>query len=181
MSAKKILLAVAEELVRTTLAEQLELHDEFAVVPVISGEAAIQKTKKNNFELILLDINREYFEGLQVCRGLRKSHVKCPIIVLISAENEVKYKSGMEFGPNDYLIKPFKFANLLSCVRTHIHKNERSKNSEFTVGPYIFWPATRHLIEIESKNFVRLTDKRYLNEIFLGLFKKIQFKFLCSL
>ena len=157
MSAKQILLAVGEEPFRAALVEQLELYKEFAIVPVISGEAAIQKTKSENFDLILLDSNLGNLSGLEVCKILRKSHLTCPIIMLMAAENALKYKSSTEFGADDCVMKPFKLDTLLSSVRSHIHKHEQSENAEFTVGPYQFRPSNRQLIRIESKN-------AYINE-----------------
>ena len=167
MSAKQILLAVGEEPFRAALVEQLELYNEFAIVPVVSGETTILKTKSDNFDLILLDMNLGNLNGLEVCKVLRKSNIRCPILILMAAENDLNYKSGMEFGADDYVMKPFKFDTLLSCVRSHIHKHEQSENAEFNVGPYKFRPSTRQLIRMESKNYVRLTDKETSILIFL--------------
>ena len=169
MSAKHILLAVGEDPFRAALAEQLELHNEFAIVPVTSGEAAIQKTNSKFFDLILLDFYLGKFDGLEVCKILRKSHVKCPIIILMSAENHLNFELGMEFGADDCVMKPFKLASLLSCIRSHLHKHEQSETAEFTVGPYKFMPSTRQLIRIGNKNHVRLTDKE--SSILIYLFR----------
>ena len=169
MAAKRILLAVGEEPFRVALVEQLELYNEFVIVPVISGEAAIQKTKSDNFGLILLDFNLGNLDGLQVCKILRESNVKCPIIMLVSAENDPKLESSTEFGADDSVMKPFKLASLLSCVRSHLRKHEQSENAELTVGPYKFSPSTRQLISIKSKTYVRLTDKE--TSILIYLFR----------
>jgi len=169
MSAKQILLAVAEEPFGKVLAEQLELHNEFAIIPVISGDAAIQQIKSDYFDLILLDINPGKFNGSEVCKSMRKSHVKCPIIMLVPADNNLNYQSVIEFGANDCVEKPFKLETLLTCIRSHIRKHERSKNAEFNVGPYLFRPSTRQLFQIENKNYVRLTDKE--TSILIYLFR----------
>ena len=126
MSAKKILLAAAEEPFRVALHEQLELQEEFTILPVISSCAAIEKTKSKHFDLILLDINPDDLGDPEVCKKLRKTDVKCPIIIFISPENDPNSNLFIGLGANDYVVKPFKFITLLSCIRSHIHQHERS-------------------------------------------------------
>jgi len=159
MSAKNILLAVAEEPFRVALVEQLELQEEFTIVPVLSGRAVIDKTKSTYFDLILLDINPDDLGDPQVCKKLRKTDVKCPIIIFISPENDPNNNWFLGIGATDYVVKPFKFVTLLSRIRSHIHQHERSEKAEFSVGPYIFRPSVRQLFQNESNIYLRLTDK----------------------
>jgi len=159
MSAKKILLAAAEEPFRVALHEQLELQEEFVILPVISGSAAIEKTKSNHFDLILLDINPDALGSSQVGEYLRKYDVKCPIIMLMPPENDPNSNLFIGLGANDYVVKPFKFITLLSCIRSHIHQHERSEKAEFSVGPYIFRPSVRQLFQNETNIYLRLTEK----------------------
>ena len=158
MSAKKILLAAAEEPFRVALHEQLELQEEFVILPEISGSAAIEKTKSNHFDLILLDINPDDLGSSQVVEYLRKYDVKCPIM-LMPPENDPNSNLFIGLGANDYVVKPFKFITLLSCIRSHIHQHERSEKAEFSVGPYIFRPSVRQLFQNETNIYLRLTEK----------------------
>jgi len=78
MTAKKILLVDDEQPLRHSLAEQLELHDEFVTTQSGDGSAALELAKGQHFDLILLDVGLGELDGREVCKMMRKGGVKCP-------------------------------------------------------------------------------------------------------
>lgn len=167
MAAKKILLVVSEEPFRVALVEQLELNGEFEVISAESGAAALEKVNTDVFAAILLDFDLGNLDGTAVCRILRRSHVQCPIIMLIPSDCNLKTKLGIDVGVNDYVIKPVRINILLSRIRSQLYQYDRSENSEIYIGPYIFQPSAKKLLRHGNKNNVRLTDKETAILIYL--------------
>ena len=159
MTAKKILLVDDEAALRESLAEQLELHEEFTTTQVGCGAEALAAAKDDHFDLILLDVGLGDVDGREVCKMLRKAGIKCPIIMLTAADSDADTILGLESGANDYVTKPFKFAVLLARIRSQLRQHEQSEDAVFAIGPYTFRPSAKMLIETEKNQKVRLTEK----------------------
>jgi len=157
--AKKILLVDDDDLLRETLIEQFGVHDEFAVDPIATASAAIERVKEEaHIDLMLLDVGLPDMDGREACRIMRKNGFKSPIIMLTGADSEADTILGLDAGANDYVSKPFKFGVLLARVRAHLRSHEQSEDAVFKVGPYEFRPAVKMLVTPEDKK-IRLTEK----------------------
>ena len=159
MTAKKILLVDDEAPLRDALAEQLELHDEFATTQAGSGAEALERAKDGPFDLLLLDVGLGDLDGREVCKMLRKAGVKCPVIMLTAADRDADTILGLESGANDCVAKPFKFSVLLARIRSHLRQHEQSVDAVFTIGHYTFRPSAKLLLEDGSNQKARLTEK----------------------
>ncbi len=159
MTAKKILLVDDEAPLRESLAEQLELHDEFTTQQAESGAQALESVKGDHFDLILLDVGLPDIDGREACKMMRRNGVKCPIIMLTAAGSDADTILGLESGANDYVTKPFKFAVLLARVRAQLRQHEQSEDAVFAIGPYTFRPSAKLLLHNENNQKVRLTEK----------------------
>ncbi|MAW81539.1 MAG: DNA-binding response regulator [Parvularcula sp.] len=156
---KKILLVDDDELLRDALVDQFAVHDEFAVEPVMTAQAAIDRVKEEaHIDLMLLDVGLPDMDGREACRIMRKNGFKSPIIMLTGADSEADTILGLDAGANDYVSKPFKFGVLLARVRAHLRSHEQSEDAVFKVGPYEFRPAVKMLVTPEDKK-IRLTEK----------------------
>ena len=156
---KKILLVDDDELLRDALIDQFGVHDEFAVEPVMTAHAAIDRVKEEaHIDLMLLDVGLPDMDGREACRVMRKNGFKSPIIMLTGADSEADTILGLDAGANDYVSKPFKFGVLLARVRAHLRSHEQSEDAVFKVGPYEFRPAVKMLVTPEDKK-IRLTEK----------------------
>jgi len=159
MGGKRILLVDDDEALRSTLAEQPELHEEFETVQVGNGQAGIETAKTDHFDLILLDVGLPDTDGREVCRAMRKNGFKMPIIMLTGADSDAEEILGLESGANDYITKPFKVGVLLARIRGQLRQHEQSEDAVFTIGPYSFRPAQKMMIHKETEKKVRLTEK----------------------
>jgi DNA-binding response OmpR family regulator len=65
----------------------------------------------------------------------------------------------LEAGANDYVVKPFRSAELLARLRAQLRLFEDSEDATFSIGPYVFRPAARLLQDPARKSRIRLTDK----------------------
>lgn len=93
------------------------------------GEDAIYMASINNYDLILLDIMIPKMSGIEVCRALRKDKNNA-YIVLLSAKSEIEDKvAGLDAGADDYITKPFAFAEVLARLRAVLRRNSDEKES----------------------------------------------------
>ena len=159
MTAKKILLVDDEAPLRQSLAEQLELLDEFTAIQAETGSGGLEAAKGEHIDLVLLDVGLPGLDGREVCKMMRKGGVKCPIIMLTAAGGESDTILGLELGANDYVTKPFKFAVLLARIRAQLRQHEQSEDAIFNIGPYTFRPSAKLLLHNDKKQKIRLTDK----------------------
>src|SRR5690554_6400900 len=155
---KKILLVDDDDVLRDSLAEQLELHDEFACAAVATAEAGIEHAKNNHVDLVLLDVGLPDMDGREACRLMREGGVTVPIVMLTGVDTDADTILGLDAGANDYVTKPFRFGVLLARMRAHLRSHEQSEDAVFSIGPYTFRPSVKLLVDANEMKF-RLTEK----------------------
>ena len=159
MSQRKTLLIVDDDNdLRTALAEQLQLHEEFTVVQAETAGDGARLGKEARPDLILLDVDLPDMDGREACRLMRKGGVTAPIIMLTAAATDADTILGLDSGANDYVTKPFRFGVLLARIRAQLRSHEASEDAVFRIGPYEFRPAGKLLVDDKGKK-VRLTEK----------------------
>ncbi len=158
-TGRRVLLVDDDEALRDMLAEQLQLHEEFAVVTAGSGGEALAIARKDYFDVIILDVGLPDMDGREVCRLMRRAGVKSPVIMLTGADSDADTILGLDAGANDYVTKPFRLGVLLARLRAHVRQHERSDDAVFTIGPYAFRPSAKMLVDYETSKKIRLTDK----------------------
>ena len=158
-TGKKVLLVDDDEALRTSLSEQLQLHEEFLTVEAGSAKEALELAKGEYYDAILLDVGLPDGDGRDLCRVMRRNGVKAPIIMLTAHESDADQILGLDAGANDYVAKPFKLGVLLARLRAQLRTHEQSEDAVFTIGPYTFRPSAKMLIHNESQQKVRLTEK----------------------
>ncbi|MBM3488358.1 MAG: response regulator transcription factor [Alphaproteobacteria bacterium] len=156
---KKILIVDDDAPLRAALAEQLQQHEEFAVVIGENGAAALKLVKTDRFDLLILDVGLPDMDGRDLCRLIRRSGVKEPIIMLTGADSEADTILGLDAGANDYISKPFRLGVLLARIRAQLRQHERSEDAVFAIGPYSFRSSAKLLLETVTNKKVRLTEK----------------------
>ncbi|WP_419903200.1 response regulator transcription factor [Kiloniella sp.] len=158
-TGRKILLVDDDDALRSSLSEQLRLHEEFETTEAINGMEGLEKAKGDYFDAILLDVGLPDMDGREVCRLMRRAGVKSPIIMLTAAESDADTILGLDAGANDYITKPFRLGVLLARLRAQLRQHEQSEDAVFTIGPYTFQPSGKILIEGETQKKIRLTEK----------------------
>jgi DNA-binding response OmpR family regulator len=158
MTSRTILLVDDDKDLSDALVEQLSLYDEFTIQQEESATAGIKAARDGHVDLIVMDVGLPDMDGREAVKLLRKNGVKAPIILLTGHDSDSDEILGLEAGANDYITKPFRFAVLLTRIRTHLRQHEQSEDATFTIGPYTFKPASKMLID-ESGGKVRLTEK----------------------
>ncbi len=156
---KRILLVEDDETLRQSLAEQLQLLEEFDTIEVSTGTSALNIAKAQHFDLILLDIGLPDIDGREVCRLMRRTSINAPIIMLTGADTEADTILGFDSGANDYITKPFRLGVLLARIRAQLRQQELTEDAVFTIGPFTFRPGSKLLLDPATDRKVRLTEK----------------------
>jgi DNA-binding response OmpR family regulator len=161
VSARPILIVEDDPALRATLAEQLIADGSFLPVEAASAADAAAKLSAvdAHYDAILLDVGLPDGDGCELCAKLRQDGMKMPVIMLTGADGEQDVVRGLNAGANDYIAKPFRMHELLARLRAQLRVFDNSEDAVFTIGPYMFRPSARLLLEPARNRKVRLTDK----------------------
>jgi two-component system alkaline phosphatase synthesis response regulator PhoP len=123
MNSKKILIVDDEMDLVETVRFPLEVEG-YHVLVSYNGEDALNQARKENPDLILLDLMLPKLDGYEVCRRLkcddRCKHI--PILMLTAKFQEKDKALGMETGANEYITKPFDIRDLLKKVKVYLNQ-----------------------------------------------------------
>ncbi|NNN01789.1 MAG: response regulator transcription factor [Acidimicrobiaceae bacterium] len=126
----------------------------YATIHASDGRSAGQLLSSNNeeFDLVLLDLGLPGTSGEDVLRALRQRDASLPVIVLTARAETADKVRGLELGANDYVTKPFSFAELLARIRAALRTSNQSVSTELVVGDLrldlltkIAWRAGRRI------------------------------------
>ncbi len=155
---RRILIVDDDVDLRSALAEQLALHPEFEVESASTAEEALTKALETNPDIVLMDVGLPDRDGRDAVRQLRRDGYRRPIIMLTAHDEDADAVQGLDSGANDYVGKPFRFVVLLARIRAQLRQYEAGEDSEFKVGPYLFRPTSKNLINAKGVK-LRLTEK----------------------
>ena len=119
----KILLIEDDEKIVNFLKRGLE-EEAYSVDYSLNGDEGFYMASVNTYDLILLDIMLPLKDGIEVCKDLRKNKIFTPIIMLTAKDTTEDKIKGLDIGANDYLAKPFSFAELLARIRVQLRAKE---------------------------------------------------------
>ncbi|HXZ00532.1 MAG TPA: response regulator transcription factor [Stellaceae bacterium] len=156
---RRILIVDDDEALRHSLAEQLQLHEEFQPIEAETAATALDAAKQQHIDAILLDVGLPDMDGRDLCRLMRRSGVRAPILMLTGADSDVDTVLGLDSGANDYITKPFRLNVLLARLRAQLRQHALSEDAVFTIGPYTFRPSAKLLTDETGRKKVRLTEK----------------------
>lgn len=98
------------------------------------GVDGLYHATSNYYDLVILDIMLPQLNGWQVLKTMRSSNILTPIIILSAKDHVEERIKGLELGANDYVVKPFSFAELLARVRNTLKFQSSSSQSETTLS-----------------------------------------------
>lgn len=125
--AYKILIADDEILMTELLSSHLQCCG-YETFVANTGKDTLNFISKHP-DLIILDIMMPDINGLELCRRIR-SHVSCPIIFLTARVTEQDKITGLQYGGDDYITKPFSLRELTARVEAHLRREERQMNRD---------------------------------------------------
>jgi len=168
MSKVKVLLAEDEASLGMIVKESLETRD-FLVFLAEDGEQAVEIYKKEQPDILVLDVMMPKKDGFSVAEDIRKENKRIPIIFLTAKSQTSDVLEGFHKGGNDYLKKPFSIEELIVRIKALLDRIEIKSNVDhITIGKYIF-NLTKQTLEIDN-NIEQLTHREA--ELLFYLFEK---------
>jgi len=156
----KMRLLVVEDTAR--MAELLRrglIEEGHAVDLVANGEEAIWMGTENPYDAIVLDLMLPDADGLEVCRRLRAGGQWAPVLMLTARDALADRVAGLDAGADDYLTKPFSFAELLARLRALRRRGGEPRPSVLAVGDLTLDPAAHEVRR--GRTQVALTPKEF--------------------
>jgi two-component system OmpR family response regulator len=131
-----------------------------------NGEDALWLAQAHPYDAIVLDVMLPGVDGFETCRRLRGAGVWVPVLMLTARDAVEDRVAGLDSGADDYLVKPFAFAELLARLRALARRGEGERPAVLAVGDLRLDPATREVRRGEAP--VVLSTKEFaLLEIFM--------------
>jgi heavy metal response regulator len=134
-------------------------EEQYAVDVAYDGEEGLYLSQVNDYDLILLDIMLPKMDGLTLCRTLRRQQRDTPIILLTARDAVEDKVTGLDLGADDYLVKPFAFAELLARIRALLRRKSAPFGVQLQVADLVLDPV-RHRVS-RSGQPIELTAKEY--------------------
>jgi len=130
----RILIIEDEHKIANAIKKGLE-QESFAVDVAYDGEQGFDLAATEDYEAIILDLLLPKIDGLEICRKLRQEeNIHTPILIL-TAKGQLDDKvNGLNAGADDYLVKPFAFAELLARIRALTRRPKKSLETVLKVG-----------------------------------------------
>lgn len=125
----KILVVDDEPNIRNVVREYAEFEG-YEVAEAGDGMEAVDKVKKEDFDVIIMDIMMPKLDGFSTCKEIRK-YKKIPVIMLSARGEEYDKLFGFELGIDDYVVKPFSPKELMARIRVVLKRNTAQED---TVG-----------------------------------------------
>lgn len=127
MDSKKILVVEDEQSLNRIITKRLE-SAEYNVTSCFDGQEAIDTIRKNDFDVILMDIMMPKLSGTEVLSLMKSEKIETPVLFLTAKDSIADRVTGLDLGAHDYIVKPFSFDELLARVRM-ILRNYPQNNS----------------------------------------------------
>src|SRR5919199_3538617 len=121
MEAMRVLIVDDDRALRDALRRALVLGG-YETVPVGSGEAALAEVARSEPDAVVLDIGLPDVDGLEVCRRLRGSGNRVPVLMLTARDAVADRIDGLDAGADDYLVKPFDVGELQARLRALLRR-----------------------------------------------------------
>lgn len=152
----KILVVEDEKGIAGFLRQGLE-EEGYEAVFAPNGKTGCDMAFEEKPDLILLDWTMPVMNGIDACRTIRKKDTRTPIIFLTAKDTVQETIEGLKAGANDYIKKPFSFAELLERIKIHFRYN--STNDELSIGNVNIL-LSKHRVHNDGEE-VQLTQREY--------------------
>ena len=155
-------LIVEDEVKMASLIRRGLREEELAADVAIRGEDALWMAQATDYDAIVLDVMLPGIDGFATCRRLREDGIWAPVLMLTARDGVEDRVAGLDGGADDYLTKPFSFAQLLARLRALARRGPTERPTVLEVGDLRLDPASRRVwrgdseIELSAKEFALL-------------------------
>ena len=152
-----VLLVDDEPIVREVVATYLR-REGYRALEAGDGITARNLIERAQPELVVLDVMLPGIDGLELCRWIR-ARSDVPVIMLTARGEEADRIAGLDLGADDYLAKPFNFAELLARVRALLRRSPKMAPTQLQCCDLVLDPATRRVRRADKE--IDLTPREY--------------------
>lgn len=153
-----ILVVEDEKKVASFIKRGLE-DDNYKVAVAYDGLDGFRQARDGDYNLVIMDMMLPKKDGMTVVRELREAGNRVPVLMLTARDNMEDIVSGLDAGSDDYLTKPFAFAELLARVRALLRRGEQDRGAEIRFADLRLDPVS-HKVWRGVKE-IDLTSKEY--------------------
>jgi DNA-binding response OmpR family regulator len=151
---------VVEDEVKVAKALKEGLEDEhYEAVVAHTGEDAFFRINTEQFDIIVLDVMLPGRDGLQILTSIRKNGINTPVLLLTARDTLEDRVAGLNSGADDYLVKPFAFAEVLARIRALLRRGRTSEALRLAAGDLDMDLVTRKVTR--SGRTVELTTREF--------------------
>ena len=156
------ILVVEDELKMAGLLRRGLVEEGYAVDVARTGDDAIWMASAVDYDAIVLDLMLPGVDGIEVCRRARENGVWSPVLMLTARDAVGDRVAGLDAGADDYLPKPFSFAELLARLRALVRRGSGERPVVLEVGDLRLDPATHQVwrgqteVQLSAKEFALL-------------------------
>ncbi|MEN8194088.1 MAG: response regulator transcription factor [Bacteroidota bacterium] len=122
MNRKKHILVVEDDLSILMGLQDNLIAEGYKVTTASNGTDGFNLASNNNFDLLILDIMLPGMNGFDICKRIKKEKPLLPIVMLTARSSEMDMVSGLDYGADDYITKPFSLSELLARIRAVIRR-----------------------------------------------------------
>jgi len=159
-------LIVEDELKMASLIRRGLREEGLSADVAIKGEDALWMAGSTDYDAIVLDVMLPGIDGFETCRRLRTEGVWAPVLMLTARDGVEDRIAGLDGGADDYLVKPFSFAELLARLRALARRGCVRRPAVLAVGELRLDPATRQVWREEAE--IALSAKEFaILEVFM--------------
>lgn len=155
----RILVIEDDAAIAEVVARGLRASDFFVEVER-DGRSGLEKARGGNFGLLILDLMLPGINGLEICKELRTSGIRAPILMLTARDGLKDKVRGLELGADDYLVKPFAFEELLARVKALLRRDKVNKGRVVQIA-HLKIDTESHSVWIEGTR-VDLKPREYM-------------------
>jgi two-component system, OmpR family, response regulator len=155
-------LVVEDELKMAALLRRGLTEEGYGADVARTGQDALWMAQSVPYDAIVLDVMLPDLDGFDLCRELRGNGVWTPVLMLTARDGVEDRVAGLDSGADDYLTKPFSFAELLARLRALTRRGPAARPTVLAVGQLRLDPATRQVwrgeaeVELSAKEFALL-------------------------
>ena len=129
----RLLVVEDEKKLNDLITKKLE-KEYYGVDSCFDGEEAIRYVEGTEYDAIILDIMLPKFDGFEVIKRIRAKKNKVPILLLTARDNIDDKVKGLDYGADDYLVKPFIFEELMARIRVLLRRNSGNADNVVTIA-----------------------------------------------
>ena len=141
----KILLAEDDIAICTVLKKRLEFSG-YDVLDVDNGLDALAALEGDDFDILISDIMMPEMDGYELLRAIRAKKKDIPVLFLTAKDRSQDIVEGLDMGADDYMVKPFEFAELLARIRLLTRRRFGARENAYSVGDLTVDTMTRKVI-----------------------------------